>query len=290
MANRDTLKILVVDDDLVSVTLIKAALKDFGEVLTENSGAKAIIRAIGDRPDLILLDLHMPNIDGYEVLRQLRQHPVASLIPVACMSGDEFQESRTRAEALGSIGFLQKPLSVVSLQNDLRLLKESMNISMTSRSQKNKFVIAFNPSEKYRLLQIEMQKAFSEKQKLIMISLVDGAHFCDGVFNEKIQSQELVYLRIVPSLIAKFPFMLDLSPIVADLKSLIDSNIKHYHLFFDDPHLILGYEEEKNIISRFHALKIEFMNNFEQISFFCNRESSSALNESVREMAQVFCS
>ncbi len=283
------MKVLLVDDDLVSVSVIKSVLKSAHEISVETSGAQAIIRTIEEQPELILLDLHMPNIDGFEVLRQLKQHPVTAAIPIVCMSGDEQQESRDRAGALGSIGYLQKPLQIANLKSDLDALIDSLNINLVSPSAANHFTIAFNHNEKYRLLEKKIKQTISEGHAVLVLSLLEGTEFCGGHLLPQIESEQVIYLRIVPSLIAKLPFMMDLSPLISDIQSLIQSDLRKFPLFMDDPHLILGYEDSLNLTARIHALKKELIANFNTISIFCCREQSQTLRELISTFARVMC-
>src|SRR4051812_47482349 len=78
--------VLVVDDDSGMGSLIGAVLQGSSEVSQVLSGSQATLAAATQHPDLILLDLHMPNINGYEVLRQIKQHPATAGIPVICMT------------------------------------------------------------------------------------------------------------------------------------------------------------------------------------------------------------
>ena len=100
-------RILVVDDDEGMGLLIRASLPASCQIDHVTSGSQATIAAAALRTELILLDLHMPNITGYEALRQIRQHPRTSGIPVICMTSDLDDSSRGRAFELGALGSFQ---------------------------------------------------------------------------------------------------------------------------------------------------------------------------------------
>ena len=78
--------VIVIDDDEISRSLAARALKSEFEVFTFESPIEALRRAEVEFPYLIMLDVHMPNIDGYEVLRLFRSHPATSSTPIICMS------------------------------------------------------------------------------------------------------------------------------------------------------------------------------------------------------------
>ena len=79
------------------------------EVLKAESGHDGIEQAVRHRPDCIVLDLLMPEIDGFEVLKTLNEKGLA--IPVVVLSADIQETTRARCLELGAVGFLKKPLN-----------------------------------------------------------------------------------------------------------------------------------------------------------------------------------
>ncbi|MBS1248762.1 MAG: Response regulator PleD [Chloroflexi bacterium] len=78
-------KILIVDDDIDTLKLVGMMLEQKGyEILATSNGKKAIEMATANLPDLILLDVMMPQMDGYEVSRKLRANPETEPIPLSC--------------------------------------------------------------------------------------------------------------------------------------------------------------------------------------------------------------
>ncbi|HEY8829851.1 MAG TPA: response regulator, partial [Candidatus Limnocylindria bacterium] len=76
-------KILAVDDVPQNVRLLEAVLTSNGfEVVSAATGEEALLRVLKDKPDLVLLDIMLPGIDGYEVCRRLRADPKTSFLPV----------------------------------------------------------------------------------------------------------------------------------------------------------------------------------------------------------------
>jgi CheY-like chemotaxis protein len=102
------------DDDLVS-HLVKKYVTEF-EILRVNSGEAALdfLNRSGayhdaPRPDLLLLDLHMPRRDGFEILASIRASPALATLPVAIFTTSQWPADRDRAFALGANHFVQKP-------------------------------------------------------------------------------------------------------------------------------------------------------------------------------------
>jgi len=104
-------KILVVDDDTKNVKLLEALLLPRGyAVITASNGAEALQQVHGDTPDLILLDVMMPIVDGFEVCKLLKDHTETRLIPVVIMTALDRVEDRIKGIEAGADDFLTKPV------------------------------------------------------------------------------------------------------------------------------------------------------------------------------------
>lgn len=109
-------KILVVDDEPDTVELIKYHLKIAGyEPLEAYEGQEAIKKAIDVKPDLIILDLMIPGIDGYEVCKILRKNPITAPIPIIMCTARVEENDRVLGLELGADDYITKPFSVREL-------------------------------------------------------------------------------------------------------------------------------------------------------------------------------
>jgi DNA-binding response OmpR family regulator/DNA-binding CsgD family transcriptional regulator len=108
-------KVLVVDDTPANCELLEAMLSPRGyNVLVACSGEEALARVATDRPDLMLLDIVMPGLTGYEVCKRLRGDTATSYLPVVMITASE-QEQRVRALEAGADDFIQKPFDQAEL-------------------------------------------------------------------------------------------------------------------------------------------------------------------------------
>lgn len=108
--------ILVVDDDGAVATMLEKLLAADGHGVTvARDGREALASVTGRQPDLILTDLDMPYLSGYEVCRQIKQDPTTRLIPVVIITGRDAQEAKLRAWELGADDFLTKPFQSVEV-------------------------------------------------------------------------------------------------------------------------------------------------------------------------------
>ncbi|MEX1364881.1 MAG: response regulator [Nannocystaceae bacterium] len=117
-------KVLLVDDDEDIRMIGQMALHDVGgfEVVTASSGARALELAAAERPDVILLDVMMPGMDGPTTFRRLRDDEATAAIPVVFVTAKVQRQEVQRYLDLGAIGVIGKPFDPMSLPDELRAI------------------------------------------------------------------------------------------------------------------------------------------------------------------------
>jgi two-component system cell cycle response regulator DivK len=114
-------RILIVEDDDSSLDLAKRLVEDMGHtVLTASDGTKGLAFARSEKPDLLLLDLRMPGIDGLQVVREIRADPTLRTLPVIAVSADIADDGRAAAMAAGCDDFVAKPYDPEELRAAIR--------------------------------------------------------------------------------------------------------------------------------------------------------------------------
>src|SRR5271163_553912 len=104
--------VLLVDDAPANIQIANSILKDIYKVRIATSGAKALeLAKVTPLPDLILLDVMMPEMDGYEVCTQLKLDPATRDIPVIFLTGQTEVEDETKGFDVGAVDYIHKPLS-----------------------------------------------------------------------------------------------------------------------------------------------------------------------------------
>jgi two-component system cell cycle response regulator DivK len=112
--------ILVADDRPASLELIRAVLDDLGyKVLEAQNGADAVRQARESNPDLVLLDLHMPVLDGFGALAELRADAAMQDVPIVALTASGMAGDRERALAAGFSDYLSKPISLARLRSEV---------------------------------------------------------------------------------------------------------------------------------------------------------------------------
>src|SRR5579864_1226512 len=104
--------VLLVDDAPENIRVVNSILKDIYKTRIATNGPKALELARADPPpDLVLLDVMMPGMDGYEVCKRLKSDPVTREIPVIFLTGQTEVEDETRGFDVGAVDYIHKPFS-----------------------------------------------------------------------------------------------------------------------------------------------------------------------------------
>ena len=128
-------KVVVVDDDAINLKLAGSILSSKGIHTTAIRSGQALLNYVDNNvPDLILLDVKMPELDGYETLKILRQKDGnASMTPVIFLTGDESEEAESRGLSLGAMDFIKKPfipdVLALRVKSSLELIRLQKNLS-----------------------------------------------------------------------------------------------------------------------------------------------------------------
>jgi CheY-like chemotaxis protein len=116
-------KILIIDDDVDTLRLVGLMLQRQGyEISAASNGSQGLAKALEERPDLILLDVMMPDMDGYEVTRRLRKNPVTVAIPIMMFTAKTQLDDKVMGFEVGADDYLTKPTHPTELQAHVKAL------------------------------------------------------------------------------------------------------------------------------------------------------------------------
>ena len=116
-------RILVIDDDQAIAELVKINLELLGHIVTTaNDGIKGLALSQQQRPDLVVLDVMMPDLDGYTVAQRLRQNPVTNSIPILMLTALGMTKDKVTGFDSGADDYLVKPFEIPELQVRIRAL------------------------------------------------------------------------------------------------------------------------------------------------------------------------
>jgi two-component system cell cycle response regulator DivK len=113
--------ILVVEDNERNLKLLRDVLEYAGyDVRVARTGEDGVTLAVKEPPDLVLMDLQLPGIDGMEALRQLRASPRTADVPVVAVTAQAMKQDRERVLEAGFDGYVEKPISVRAFPEQVR--------------------------------------------------------------------------------------------------------------------------------------------------------------------------
>ncbi|WP_407355558.1 response regulator transcription factor [Methanolobus sp. WCC5] len=116
-------KILIVDDEMDALLALKVALQAEGyNVVEAKDGHEAIVKVHSEVPDVILLDLMIPQIDGFEVCRQLKSDPIYSHIPVIMLTARGEIDDKVEGIELGADDYVTKPFNLKELKARIKMV------------------------------------------------------------------------------------------------------------------------------------------------------------------------
>ena len=141
-------KILIIDDDVDTLRLVGLMLQRQGyHISAASNGSQGLAKALEERPDLILLDVMMPDMDGYEVTRRLRKNPATVSIPILMFTAKTQLDDKVTGFEVGADDYLTKPTHPTELQAHVKALlarvasKESSNESSDTLNEQHGYVI-----------------------------------------------------------------------------------------------------------------------------------------------------
>ena len=160
MSSASMKHVLIVDDDNINLTCARTVLKGFCKVTPTISGTQALHFLENNTPDLILLDIQMPFMDGFEVMRHIRENPKTAQIPVIFLSANANAVTESDCLAMGAIDFIAKPFvpsvllnrinKALAIEDKHKILSEELNErirevdDIKDRSQKDALTGLYN--------------------------------------------------------------------------------------------------------------------------------------------------
>jgi CheY-like chemotaxis protein len=114
------LTLLLIDDCVAERELYELTLEPDFNILTANRGSDGVTLAVAERPDLVLLDVTMPGIDGWETCTRIKSHPETADIPVLLLTASDDRDLTQHAVAVGAYALLKKPCPAAELRSAIR--------------------------------------------------------------------------------------------------------------------------------------------------------------------------
>ena len=114
-------KVLVIEDNEQNLYLVTFLLERYGlEIIPARTGPQGVALAGHVRPDLILLDIQLPGMDGYEVARQLKLIPLLAHVPIVAVTSYAMEGDRNKGLTAGCVGYIEKPINPETFFAEIR--------------------------------------------------------------------------------------------------------------------------------------------------------------------------
>lgn len=186
--------ILVIDDTPGNLSLLNQLLRTQYRVKLANGGVRGLELAAMSPPDLILLDIMMPEMDGYEVFRKLKADPVTSRVPVIFLTAKSGAEDEEQGLAMGAVDFIHKPIapSVVLARVRTHLQIRNWQTFLEDKSAWLEKEVEARVSEVFRLQEATIR---------VMVSLAEFRDECTGNHIRRTQD----YVRLLAEYLSRQP-------------------------------------------------------------------------------------
>ncbi len=220
--------ILVVDDAPDNIAILANALTELYRVRAATSGAKALRMCQGDDPpDLVLLDAVMPELDGFEVCRQLKSDPRTADIPVIFVTGLRDSSDEQRGFGAGAVDFIRKPISVHIVRQRVAVHLELARSRRDLQTLNRRFSRYLSPELAQSLTSGSLRAEVGNRRKKLTVFFSDIVDFTQQT--EALAPEDMTFL-----LNSYFGAMAD---IVAEHHGTFDKYIGDaLMVFFGDPH------------------------------------------------------
>jgi len=131
-------KVLIIDDEPGIIDIVEANLEGDGfEVISATDGKQGLERIRADKPELVILDVMMPEMDGWEVLRHLEQDPDTAGIPVIMLTAKAADEDYIHGLEEGAVEYITKPFDPMEVVNRIKITLMVLNPRMRDERRRN---------------------------------------------------------------------------------------------------------------------------------------------------------
>ena len=166
-------RILIVDDDKTNIDVLNHILKNEYTIFVAKNGDMALKRALKDLPDLILLDIVMPDMSGYDVLKILKENEATKSIPVIFITALSSAADEERGFLLGAVDYIVKPFNNSILKARIRIHMKALQQARFIESSGTMDALTEIPNRHYfdEQLQVEWEKSIKTEEPLSLLAI-----------------------------------------------------------------------------------------------------------------------
>lgn len=175
------IKVLLVDDNPMVLELLRAALAQFCTVHTLNDGADALLRAIDDRPDLLIADYTMAGVDGLQLLQKIKSRSNTAAIPVILMASKTDVNEKLKTVQDTVEDFLEKPFFVKDAAAKIKKVVDKISLEKMAREAPGESVLRGSLAQMNAL---DLLQSLDMGRKTCALTLTNAADTCKMFFTE----------------------------------------------------------------------------------------------------------
>jgi signal transduction histidine kinase len=222
--------VLVVDDDPVVCALMRATLQSDGfEVIEANDGIEGCRMYREHRPDLLLVDLMMPRMDGFELCRELRSHPESAYVPIVVATSLDDVPSIARAYDAGATDFIPKPVNWLVLNHRVRYILRASRAFEELRRNHDRLIAAKEAAEAANRAKSEFLANMSHELRTPLNAIIGFSGMMSDRMFGPLNERYLDYANIIGTsgrhLLAIITDILDLAKADADKLFLSEEQV-----------------------------------------------------------------
>lgn len=155
-------RVLIVDDDDINLKVASKILKPVNKVISVPSGKMALEYLKKDTPDLILLDVHMPEMDGFEVMERIKTEHKEKDIPVIFLTADNDRDTEVKGFKAGALDFIAKPfIAEIMIQRVGRILELTTLKKELQEEVERQTAVAIERQQMFERLSIQVMKTLA---------------------------------------------------------------------------------------------------------------------------------
>ncbi|MAF92934.1 MAG: hypothetical protein CL674_16825 [Bdellovibrionaceae bacterium] len=280
--------ILLVDDSEKILRLLERSLRSDFDIIPVIDPTDAIPLAENFVPDLVLLDVHIPNIDGFELLKRFSEHPVTMDVPVIMFSGDDDPKVKELAYEYGASGFLTKPFNYKTIGASIFSVLDGLNSVIENEDTQRAFYTYFNSKMKNQSLKNILLQHQIEDEKVILLSWLPADKVIGELEEDMVTENKLIFLQFKSSLIVKFPYLQDLSIILAEIALLAkEESLSDYQLIIDEPRHLMNLYKSESALSQAMALSNVLYGVFKKVTFLNSKLHDPAYTANLQKLGRV---
>jgi CheY-like chemotaxis protein len=193
------IKVLLVDDNPMVLEMLRAALVQFSTVQTFNDGADALLKAIDEKPDLILADYNMPGVDGLQLLQKIKSRPNTAAIPVILMAAKTDVNEKLKPVHDTVEDFIEKPFFIKEAAAKIKKVVDKIALEKMAREAPGDSVLRGSLAQ---MGVLDLLQSLDMGRKTCSLTLANNGDSCKMFFTEgqinhaqygKLKGDEAVY-------------------------------------------------------------------------------------------------